>query len=94
MLLFTGIAEHVGVAAAHFFANTGGNVVEIELAFFLCDARVKNDIEQQVAEFLLQVFGIVALDRIEQFMGFVEGMRRNRFAGLANIPGAAALGVA
>ena len=57
--------EHVWMPAPHFFADTGGDVVEIELPLFLGDSGMENDIEQQVAQLFLQVFGIVALDSVE-----------------------------
>ena len=82
------------VPAQHLVGDATGDVIEAELAFFVGDLRVKYDVEQQVAQLFLQILGVVTLDRVEQFVRFIERIGGDRRAGLADIPGATVFGVA
>ena len=82
------------VPAQHLVSDAPGDVIEAELAFFVGDLRVKYDVEQQVAQLFLQILGVVTLDRVEQFVRFIERIGGDRCAGLADIPGATVFGVA
>ena len=93
-VLIASLTEHMGVSTQHLVGDVLCDIVEIELSLFLGDARMKHDVEQQVAELLFQVLGVIAFDCIDQFVGFIEGMACDAATGLANIPGTAALGIA
>ena len=54
-----------------------GDVVECEMAGFLGHARMEHDLEQQIAEFVAQVCHVVALDRVGDFVGFLDRVRRD-----------------
>ena len=53
---------------------------------FLRHAGVKNDLKQQVAKFITQCRQIFPLDRIRDFVGFLDRVRRDRREGLLLIP--------
>src|SRR5690606_32612222 len=59
-----GAGEHVRMAANHLLADAAGDVSESESALLLRDARMERDLEQQVAELVLERREIVALDRV------------------------------
>ncbi len=90
----TNITENMRMAADQFFAHAGRHVVEIEQAHFFGDARMKNHLEQQVAQFLLQVAQIVALDGIGHLVGFLDGVGRDGIEGLFLVPRAAGFRIA
>lgn len=80
--------------AQHFVGNSAGDIVKIKRTFFLGNARVEDDIEQQITEFLADVCTVITLDRVDQLVGFIEGVGGDGLAGLAYIPGTATLRVA
>jgi hypothetical protein len=83
------LAEDVRVAALHLVRNCGGDVVEGEGAGFLGHAGVKDDLEQQVAEFVLEVGHVAAVARIGDLISFLDRKRRDAGEGLGSIPFAA-----
>src|SRR5207245_4872312 len=50
---------------------------------------VKEDLEEHVAQFLLEFRLIVLLDRIQDLIGLFDQVRLERLAGLFAVPGAA-----
>ena len=57
-------------------------------------ARVEDDLQQQVAELVAQVFRVAALDGVGDLVGFLDRVRGDRREGLFEIPGTAAVGIA
>ena len=55
---------------------------------------VEDDLEQQVAKFVLQIGHVVARDRVGDFIGFLDRVRRDRRESLRAIPFAAGLRIA
>ena len=88
------IAEHVRMAPQHLVADRSRDVVERERAGLLGHARVKHDLEQQVAELVLELREVVALDRVGDFVGLFDRVRRDRRERLLEVPRAAALAIA
>ena len=66
------------------------DAVEIEQARLFRHAGVKDDLQQEVAEFLAQIFGCAALNRVGDLVGLFDGERRDRGEGLLDVPRAAA----
>ena len=60
----------------------------------LGDLGVVDDLEQQVAQFLLERRHVVALDGVGDLVGFLDRIGRDRLEGLVDVPGAAMLAVA
>ncbi len=88
------VPEHMGMAPDQLVGDRPGNLVEVERPDLARQAGVKDNLEQQVAQFVLQVIHIVALDRIGHLVCLLDGIRRNRAERLLQVPRAAALGVA
>ena len=76
---------------AHELGRDGlDDAAEIKQARLFRHAGVKDDLQQQVAEFLAQIFGCAALDRVGDFIGLFDRERSDRGEGLLDVPGAPA----
>src|SRR3569623_3427721 len=82
--------EDVWMAALHLVADRRDNIGQREITGFLGHTRVEYDLEQQVAEFVLEVGHVAALPRVGDFIGFLYRIRRDRLKGLDGVPFAAA----
>ena len=65
-----------------------------EVSYFFGHARVEHDLKQKIAEFLAQVGHVATCDGIGDFVGFLDGVRRNRRERLNAVPFATALRIA
>jgi hypothetical protein len=84
------VAEDVGVAADHFVVDFADDVVDGEAALFGGDLGVKENLEEEVAEFFGE-FGVIAgVEGIEDFVGFFDQIGAEGGVGLLTVPGAAA----
>ena len=63
------------------------HVAEIEGALLLGHAGVEDDLQQQIAEFVLQVVEIAARDGVGHLVGFLERVGRDRREVLLEVPG-------
>jgi hypothetical protein len=68
--------------------------IEIEGADFLAHAGMEHDLEQQVAQLVLQPIHVFALDRVGHLIGFFDRIGGDCFERLRQIPGTAAIDVA
>ena len=80
------VAEDVGMAPNHLVANRRHDGVEIEGPVFLGYARVEDDLQQQIAELVTEAVDIAALNRIVDFVGFLDGVRRDGGEGFVGRP--------
>ena len=87
-----GVGKDVRMAADQLGGDGLDHVAEIEGALLLRHAGVKDDLEQQVAEFVLEVVEIAAGDGVGDLVGFLERVGRDGSEGLLEVPGAAAAG--
>src|SRR5215470_14583934 len=76
------------VPTQEFFGDRQNNIAEIERALLLRHARMKHDLQQEIAELLAQVCKIATRDRVRDLVGFFEGIGRDRREILLQIPGA------
>ena len=77
--------------ALELVGNRGRHRVEIEMPALLRDAGLEYDLEQEVAEFVAHRGRVAALNRIGNFVGFLDRVRRNRLPILLQVPWAAGL---
>ena len=63
-----------------------GDVVELEMAAVGRDLRMKNHLQQQVAELVAEPVDIVALDRVRHLVRFLDRVRRDRRKILRDVP--------
>src|SRR6185437_767333 len=87
-------AEDMRMAAQHLVGDGASDVVEVEEAGLLGHAGMEDDLEQQVAEFILERRRIAALARFGHLIGLLDGVRRDGGEALLAIPRAAMLGIA
>jgi hypothetical protein len=84
------LAEDVGMAADHFVVDFADDVVDGEATLFGGDLGVKEDLEEEVAEFFGE-FGVVAgVEGVEDFVGFFDEVGAEGGVGLLAVPRAAA----
>ena len=90
------VAEDMRMAVDHLVGDGGGHVVEAgsALGLSLRHLGVIDDLQQQVAEFLLERRHVVALDGVGDLVGFLDRVRRDGPEGLVDVPRAAVLAVA
>ena len=84
--------EDVRMAADQLVGDRLDRVGDREAAFFLADLRQEHRLEQEVAELVLERVVIVAIERVEQLVGFLQHERPQRLQRLLPIPRAAVLG--
>jgi hypothetical protein len=66
------------------------HVGKIERALLLCHPGVENDLQQEVAELILQPDEIITDDRVRDFVGFLDCVRSDGAKTLLQVPRAAA----
>ena len=72
--------------ALELVGNRGRHRVEIEVPALLRDAGLEYDLEQEVAEFVTHGCRVAALNRVGNFVGFLDRVRRNRLPVLRHVP--------
>src|SRR5690606_19822081 len=88
------IAEHMRMPRFHLVGDRACNVFERKVSSFFGDPRMKDDLEQQVAELATQLVDITARNGIGHLVSFLDGVRSDRLKRLCNIPFATELWVA
>src|SRR5690606_11376541 len=89
-----GLAEDMRMALDELGGDCLSHVVEIEAAFFFGHARMKDDLEQKVAQFIAQRLAVFPLNRVIDLIGFLDGVGSDRLEGLLDIPWTADLRIA
>ena len=79
----------MGVAEDQLFADAVGHVVQVEPAGVLLNGGVEEDLEQDVAQLLLQVVGIALVDGLGHLVGLLDEVAPDALVGLFPVPGAA-----
>ena len=85
------VTEDMRVAPDHFVDDGGGDVVDIEMTGFSGHLSVEDDLQQQIAQFVLQLGHVAVGDRLGDFIGLFDGVGRNGRECLFHIPRAAAI---
>ena len=80
------------MAADHLGRDRLDDIAEGEHASFFGHTGMKDDLQEEVAEFVLQVHQVVAGDRIGNLIGFLDRIRCNGGKVLFDIPRAAGYG--
>ena len=65
------------------------HVAEIERTLLLRHASVKDDLKEQVAQFVAEVIEVATGDRVRDLVGFLDGVWRDRCEILLQVPWAA-----
>ena len=82
-----GPSEDVRMPSDHLGANALDDPFEVEVSFALSKRRVKDNLEQEVAELLAVLGGVV--ERLEDFVGLLDEVGAQARKGLFSVPGAA-----
>ena len=80
--------------AHHLVADRRDHVAEGERAGFLRHPGVEDHLQQQVAQFVLQLAQLAAVDRIGDLVGFLDGVGGDAGEVLLQVPRATAGGIA
>ena len=86
------LTEHMGMSPCHLRRDGVHNITERERTFFLCHACMKHHLQQQIAEFLLQVLEIAPCDCLRNLIGLLDGVGGDGREGLLQIPRASSFG--
>lgn len=87
------IAKHMRMSRNHFIANPIGDGCKCEMAQFFANCGLINGLQQQVAQFALQIRNIPSINGIGHLVGLLNRVGRDGFKGLFNVPGATGFGV-
>jgi hypothetical protein len=82
-------AEDMGVASDQFLTDGAGDVLDVEPPRLGGDLGVEEDGEEKVAEFLAEVFVVLAVDGLEDLGSFLDQAGEEGSVGLGAVPGAA-----
>jgi hypothetical protein len=82
--------ENVRMAFDHLFRFKPRHIVEREGAVFIADLSVKNDLEEEVAQFLDHVGCIARLDGLHDLIGFLQRIAGEACVVLLKVPRTAA----
>ena len=85
-----GVGKDVRMAADQLGGDGLDHVAEVEGALLLRHAGMEDDLQQQVAEFVLEVGEVAAGDGVGHLIGFLERIGRDGLEVLLEVPGAAA----
>ena len=83
------VAEHMGVPPKHLVANPCSHFVEIECTGLSSHLCMKNDLEQQISQFVAQSGHIIPGNRIRDLIRFLNRIRSDAGEVLLAVPGAA-----
>lgn len=86
------VPEDVRMTPHQFVGEPLADGVEVEYTAFPGQLGVKDDLKQQVAQFLRQFVIIPGLDGVEEFVDFLDGMPAQGLVILLAVPGAALRG--
>ncbi len=81
-----GLAEHVRMAADELRVHGAGDAVEVAVALLLEQQRQEVDLEEQVAELVVELGRIVGERRVGDLVGLLDRVRDDRARGLLAIP--------
>ena len=84
------ISEDVRMAANHLCVHVVDDVPDIEAASLAPKFRVKNNLEQKIAEFSYKIFRIARIEGVEHFVRFLNQIALQRIVCLLAIPGTSA----
>src|SRR5262249_17306541 len=84
------VSEDVRMPSHHLVDQLSEQIRHREVALLLGDARVEDDLKQQVAELLAHGRAAAGLDCLQDFVGFLDEKGLERRWGLFAIPRAAA----
>ena len=91
-LLFGGfvaalVAKYVRMARHHLVRDVGDHGLKREMPRLFADGCVIDRLQQQIAQFALQLGPVLPLDRVGHFIGFLDGVGRDGLECLFDIPG-------
>jgi hypothetical protein len=83
------VGEHMRMPSDHFSRHRLDDVAERKGAVLLRHPRVEHDLQQQIAEFVAEIVEIAAGDGVDDLIGLLDGILRDRRKILFEVPGAA-----
>src|SRR5271154_4444782 len=80
------VRENMGMPTDQLGGDRLDHVAEFEAALLFRHTGVEDDLQQEIAEFVAQIREIAALDRVGDFIGFLEREGDDRGEGLFEVP--------
>src|ERR1700722_10951637 len=80
------VPENMGMPTDQLGGDRLDHVAEFEAALVSRHTGVEDDLQQEIAEFVAQICEIAALDRVGDFIGFLEREGDDRGEGLFEVP--------
>ena len=74
------------MATDHLGRHALDHVTEGESTGLFRDARVEDDLEEQVTEFVPEILQVAPLDRVDDFVSLLQGVRGQADMGLQQVP--------
>ena len=81
-------SEHVRVPGEELLGDGVGDAAEVEAPLLLGDARLEDDLQEEVAELLAMGLGVAPVDRLEHLVGLLEDVGAEGGERLLPVPGA------
>ena len=81
-----GLSKNVGMTAHKFISNVATNPIKIKGLAFSGQLAMKDDLEQEIAQFIHHLLVVPFLDGIEQFIHFLHRMDSQTTVGLLTVP--------
>ena len=85
------VAEHVRVPPGHLVADPAATSSRSNVPRAGGDPRVQDHLVEHVAEFLADVVRVAVVDGVDEFVGLLDGVARERGVGLRPVPHAPAV---
>jgi hypothetical protein len=80
------LAEDVRMAEDELVAKGVADVGNVKFLLLFANLGIEDDVEQDVAKLLLEVFVVARDDGGTEFVGFFDGVGAERFVGLLAVP--------
>ena len=74
-VLHLGIGKDVRVPVLHLFGNRAADIIDAKAAFARAQSRLKHDLEQDIAQLIAVLGGVVVIKRFEDFVRFLDQVR-------------------
>jgi hypothetical protein len=63
------------VPVLHLFGNRAADIIDAKAAFSRAQSRLKHDLEQDIAQLIAVLGGVVVIERFKDFVGFLDQVR-------------------
>jgi len=84
------IGEHMGMSANQFGIQVFNHVCQLKMAHFPRYLGIKQDLQQQISQLILQPLPVFALNGVQHLIGLFQRVTADGIEGLLTVPGTSA----